>query len=137
MSNKIILKNNIQLLDLPKDLLELLKVKNLPSQNQALCLLSVKKRIIGIIIFIEVPPEIEILDFAVISEFQNQHFGTDLLYKLINFAKDKKFSKILLEVNEKNDKALHIYKKANFNEVGSRKEYYNNQDKAFLMEKII
>ena len=136
MCNKIIQKNNLVLTNFPEKILNVFEVKRIPKSNQAFLLLS-NKNTIGAIIFIEIFPEIEILDFAVVPSHQNKNFGSNLLEELILYAKEKKIKKVFLEVNHKNNKALHIYKKFDFHEVGIRKKYYNNQDNAILMEKII
>ena len=42
---------------------------------------------------------------------------------------------ISLEVNEENDAAINLYKKAGFEEVGIRKKYYNGKNNAIIMTK--
>ena len=42
---------------------------------------------------------------------------------------------ISLEVNELNNSAISLYKKAGFEEVGIRKKYYNGKDNAIIMTK--
>lgn len=44
-------------------------------------------------------------------------------------------SLITLEVNEKNEPAIHIYEKYGFKILGRRKKYYNNQFDAYIMTK--
>ena len=48
-------------------------------------------------------------------------------------AQKKNLQCITLEVNVKNENAIKLYKKYNFEEVGRRKKYYNNIDDAIIM----
>lgn len=86
--------------------------------------------------FIEVESHFEIVDLvniAVLSEFQREGIATMLInYVVININADK----ILLEVRETNEKAINFYKKNNFNEINRRKKYYGNED-AIIMERSI
>ena len=47
---------------------------------------------------------------------------------LINYCKNKGLLKINLEVNSSNTTAINLYKKWGFTQVGSRKNYYQNND---------
>ena len=64
---------------------------------------------------------------------RGNHIGSKMLEKIINLAKSKKLKNVTLEVNENNEKAIKLYKKYNFVEVGKRKKYYNNTDDAIIM----
>lgn len=55
---------------------------------------------------------------------------------LTNFCKNKRISKINLEVNSSNDTAINLYKKWNFKQVGIRKKYYKNGN-GLLFTKIL
>ena len=75
----------------------------------------------------------EISNIVVKKDFRNKGIGKILLEKIINESKKLKKDKIYLEVNEKNEIALGLYEKYNFEKVGKRKEYYNKKDDAILM----
>ena len=75
----------------------------------------------------------EISNIVVKKDFRNKGIGKILLEKIINESKKLKKDNIYLEVNEKNQIALGLYEKYNFEKVGKRKEYYNKKDDAILM----
>lgn len=75
----------------------------------------------------------EISNIVVKKDFRNKGIGKILLEKIINESKKLKKDNIYLEVNEKNEIALGLYEKYNFEKVGKRKEYYNKKDDAILM----
>ena len=76
---------------------------------------------------------IEIVNIEVLEKFRNQGHGTELLKKLISFAKDNNCKKINLEVSSNNLIAKHLYDKFNFEQNGLRKEYYKDGSDAILM----
>ena len=78
--------------------------------------------------------EAHIANIAVRKDKRNMKIGSELLEKLIEKAKENAKS-LTLEVNEKNEIAIHLYKKYDFTLVGKRKKYYNNKDDAYIMTK--
>lgn len=64
---------------------------------------------------------------------RKQGFAKFLLNELMIVAKEKNCSTITLEVNENNLPAIHLYELFQFQEVGKRKNYYQNGDTAILM----
>ncbi len=80
--------------------------------------------------------EAHIANIAVRKDLRNLKIGSKLLKALINEASTKVQS-ITLEVNEKNLPAICLYKKYGFETLGKRKNYYNNQDDAYIMTKYI
>ena len=77
--------------------------------------------------------EAHITNIVVKKDKRGKHIGTQLLKELINMAQKKNLQCITLEVNVKNENAIKLYKKYNFEEVGRRKKYYNNIDDAIIM----
>ena len=75
----------------------------------------------------------EILNIVVHKKYRRQGIASKLLEHLIEYSKQHEKQSIMLEVNVQNEIALGLYKKYNFEEVGKRKKYYNNQDDAILM----
>ncbi len=68
--------------------------------------------------------------------------GNGYAYKLLDFTvKQNMFrngSKVwYLEVRQSNDRAIKLYKKIGFVEVGQRKNYYQNKEDAILMKLMI
>lgn len=86
--------------------------------------------------FIEIENHFEITDIiniAVSEEYQKKLIATKLLNYVIN---ESKSTKLMLEVNERNFKAINFYKKHNFKEINRRKKYYGEND-AIIMEREI
>lgn len=74
-----------------------------------------------------------ITNIAVHPDYQRKGIGFALLEEMKKYAKDEKMLFLTLEVNEKNEKAISLYKKCGFQEVGRRKKYYHNKYDAILM----
>ncbi len=51
---------------------------------------------------------------------------------IINFCQNNQILKINLEVNSNNIKAINLYKKFGFKQVGNRKNYYSDGDGLLL-----
>ncbi len=84
--------------------------------------------------FVEIENHFEITDIiniAVLDRFQHNGIGLKLLDYVI---KNTDATKIMLEVNENNKKALNFYKKNKFIEINRRKNYYDGAD-AIIMER--
>lgn len=81
--------------------------------------------------------EAHLMNIVVKKEKRGKKIGKLLLENLIKISKDVKAKSITLEVNMKNEVAINLYKKFEFNEVGIRKKYYNNVDDALIMTKAI
>ena len=78
--------------------------------------------------------EAHITNIVVRKDKRNLKIGSTLLEALINKAKENS-TLITLEVNEPNAPAIHLYKKYNFQIVGTRKKYYDNKFDAYIMTK--
>lgn len=71
----------------------------------------------------------DVLDIAVIPEFQNKGIGS----KLLQFIGNKN---LILEVRKSNLNAIELYKKAGFKIISTRKNYYSNPiEDALIMER--
>ena len=81
--------------------------------------------------------ELEIYFIGVKLELRNKGVGKKFLRNIINLAKDRSATSVILEVNEKNTIALNIYKSLNFIGCGIRKNYYHKangrRDNALIM----
>ena len=77
--------------------------------------------------------EAELMNIVVKKNYRGQGYSLLMINFIINLCKEKKISKINLEVNSNNSIAINLYKKYNFTIVGLRKKYYNNIDDAILM----
>ena len=92
------------------------------------------EKIIGFAGIIILPDDVEITNIVTKKTERKKGIGKLLLDKLIEMALALK-KDISLEVNEKNEAAISLYKKAEFEEVGIRKKYYNRCENAIIMTK--
>lgn len=90
-------------------------------------------QIIGFAGILTIIDEANIMNIVIKKDKRKLGIGTLLLSKLILISKTQKLNSITLEVNENNKPAINLYKKFNFEQVGIRKNYYNNIDSAILM----
>jgi ribosomal-protein-alanine N-acetyltransferase len=88
--------------------------------------------------------ECHILTIGVAENFQNQGLASKLINFLIKHLEHqpKNCQRILLEVAESNLSAINLYKKFEFNQIGLRKNYYQNvaqerSDNALVFEKLL
>lgn len=111
-----------------------------------------QKNVLGYIVFYGTIESTDIFEVAIEKKYQWRGFGeilmTESMGKLSEDRKNLKgndlwenektdFSenKFLLEVNEKNVKALKLYKKIGFEEISIRKNYYGKDENAVIMIK--
>lgn len=92
------------------------------------------EKIVGFAGIIILPDDIEITNIVTKKTERKKGIGKLLLDKLIEMAFALK-KDISLEVNEKNEAAINLYKKVEFKEVGIRKKYYNGCENAIIMTK--
>lgn len=93
-----------------------------------------ENQIVGFAGVIILPDDVEITNIVTKKSERKKGIGKLLLDKLIQMAFELE-KDISLEVNEKNEAAINLYKKAGFKEVGIRKKYYNGIDNAIIMTK--
>ena len=74
----------------------------------------------------------ELMFIVIRKDFRNHGIAKLLLKNFIQITKEKSISCIQLEVNEKNEYAIKLYKDIGFKEVGLRKKYYMNKFDAIL-----
>ena len=68
--------------------------------------------------------ESHILNISIDPKHQNKGIGKQFVEYLIDIAKSKRASVIMLEVRPSNTLAINCYNAAGFNEIGCRKNYY-------------
>jgi len=92
--------------------------------------------VIGYAILMVALDEAHLLNFAVASEWQNQGIGRAFLGHMIEVARDAKAQIVYLEVRPSNSAARHLYRKAGFQQIAIRPEYYpamhGREDALFL-----
>ena len=76
------------------------------------------------------------LNNIVVKKTRRGHgLGGELLESLIDICYDRNLKSFTLEVNTKNEPAIHLYEKFGFKNLGIRKKYYNNTQDAYIMTK--
>ncbi|MCP4430309.1 MAG: ribosomal protein S18-alanine N-acetyltransferase [Gammaproteobacteria bacterium] len=84
--------------------------------------------------------ESHILNISVAENYQGHGIGKQFIEFLVDIARNKKASMILLEVRQSNMAAISCYHATGFNEIGCRKDYYpaeNGREDALLFAREI
>ncbi|ABU81760.1 ribosomal protein S18-alanine N-acetyltransferase [Ignicoccus hospitalis] len=85
----------------------------------------------------EVDKKLHLLNFAVDPQYRGLGIGSALLESLEKLAKKKGLKSIYLEVEEDNYRAMRLYKKMGFVEVGRIRKYYPWGKDAIVMVKEV
>ncbi|WP_196138442.1 ribosomal protein S18-alanine N-acetyltransferase [Aliikangiella sp. G2MR2-5] len=96
--------------------------------------------IIGFYILAQVLDELEILNIAVSPSLQGKGLGTLLMKDIRSLATRREVNTIFLEVRSSNLKAISLYKRAGFESIGIRKQYYrsdNGREDAIMMKLLL
>jgi len=95
-----------------------------------------KPKIIGYIIAIrDVRDRVNIINFLIKKEYQNKGYGSYLFQSTLELIKSfQEIKKIILTVKKNNWIAIRLYQKFKFQIVQEIKNYYSNQESAYLME---
>ena len=64
---------------------------------------------------------------------RNLGIGSKMLEYLIDFSKNQNVTSLTLEVKESNEIAIHLYEKNKFKKIGTRKNYYAENENAIIM----
>lgn len=92
-------------------------------------------RIIGFACLKVILDEADIMNIVVRKSFRRNNIGSVLMEHLISYSKNLNLKTITLEVNENNLSAIHLYDKFDFDNIGIRKKYYNDESDAIIMSK--
>jgi len=96
-----------------------------------------QKRIEAFGMFFEASNFLDLYSLFVSPKFRKLGIATTIINYAVDHCKKKNLVKIVLEVNEKNTKAINFYIGKNFTKTGRRKNYYQlgeNYYDAILME---
>lgn len=89
---------------------------------------------VGLINYYLMYERAELININVSLDYQNQKIGSKLIEFMLEECKNKDIKSITLEVKETNTKAINLYTKYGFKQIGIRKGYYQGID-GILMEK--
>ena len=90
-------------------------------------------KVIGYLISEIILDEVHLYKIVVSKENQKNKVGSELLRFMLEECKKLNKIRVCLEVDSENRKAINLYEKFSFVNVGNRKKYYGNKD-AFLMD---
>lgn len=109
----------------------------LASERACLCVLDGEGRVMGYAAMKLIPPEAEVLNVAVRPDLAGHGWGKKLMAYLHESAARAQCDRIALEVSEKNEPAIRLYRGCGYQIVGRRPKYYNDGSSALLMESKI
>ena len=92
--------------------------------------------LVGYIISKITYPETNILNLTVKKSFRKKGIGKALIELIISNARLRNSENIILEVRANNTDAQSLYKKLNFEVIGTRKDYYeskNGREDAYVL----
>jgi ribosomal-protein-alanine N-acetyltransferase len=92
--------------------------------------------LVGYIISKITYPETHILNLTVKKNFRKKGIGKALIELIISDARLRNSENIILEVRANNTDAQSLYKKLNFEIIGTRKDYYeskNDREDAYVL----
>lgn len=81
-------------------------------------------KIIGYVILSVIADEAELLDIAVLAEYEGKGVASLLLSNALNYALQQGANKCFLEVRDNNEAAISLYKHYGFEDLYTRKNYY-------------
>jgi ribosomal-protein-alanine N-acetyltransferase len=84
--------------------------------------------LVGYFLVMYVVDEAHLLDVAVAAPRQHMGLGRYLLDQIVARTRARGMESILLEVRPTNERALQVYKRYGFAEIGRRKGYYPAHD---------
>jgi len=80
--------------------------------------------------------ETDMMNIAVHPDYRKQGIATNLINILVDELSQRGSHSLMLEVRASNERAISVYKKLEFIEVGRRKNYYRNpKEDALIMRK--
>ena len=94
-----------------------------------------REQLVGLVVVTHAGGDAELLNISVAPQFQRKGIGQCLLEHAVKCVKDKA-DMLFLEVRVSNRKAIELYAREGFFEVGQRKNYYptvNGHEDALLM----
>jgi ribosomal-protein-alanine N-acetyltransferase len=98
------------------------------SGHEARGLRNKSEDLLGYFVLMSVLDEMHLLNFSIAAEYQRQGLARILLDKMSECAREKNILSVLLEVRVSNQRAVDVYQRYGFTEIGRRKGYYPATD---------
>lgn len=111
--------------------------EELASPRSYLAVHEEEGRVAGYAGYQRIPPEAQVTTVAVRPDLAGRGLGRRLVGHLVESARREGLTRMTLEVSEKNEPALKLYKTAGFKVVGRRAKFYNDASDALLMDLIL
>jgi [ribosomal protein S18]-alanine N-acetyltransferase len=89
--------------------------------------------VIGFVVAHVIGEEWEIENLVVAPHSRNQGIGGALVTAVIQVARARSATRLMLEVRESNTAARSLYRKLGFNESGRREDYYSTPAEAAIL----
>lgn len=99
-------------------------VDSLNSNYEAWVLRDQNGELLGYFLLMAIVDEAHLLNVAVAARMQGQGLGRVLLNQAVACARGLGMESVLLEVRPSNERALRIYERYGFKQIGRRKGYY-------------
>jgi ribosomal-protein-alanine N-acetyltransferase len=99
-------------------------VDSLAAGHQGVCLRAVDGTLFGYFLLMPVVDEAHLLNVCVTPEMQGNGLGVQLLEEVVRVSRAQGMGGVLLEVRPSNMRALRIYERFGFEQIGRRKGYY-------------
>jgi ribosomal-protein-alanine N-acetyltransferase len=99
-------------------------IDSLKQEYQAWVLRDQSHELLGYFLIMAIVDEAHLLNVAVARKQQGKGLGRFLLNQSVACARGQGMESMLLEVRPSNTRALEIYQRYGFNEIGRRKGYY-------------
>ncbi len=100
----------------------------------------IENKVGGFCFFKKIDNYVEIYSIFVVPTHRKKGVARQFIKSCVEFCKQEKLNKIILDVNETNLHAINFYRKNNFLFCGKRKNYYRIMEKfydAFTMQLIL
>ncbi len=110
--------------------------EELDNHNSTYILAKINNEIVGFAGIKIIMDEADIMNIVTKKFYRNQGIGTLLLENLISLSIQLNLTSLSLEVNENNLPAIRLYKKFGFKNLGTRKNYYQNQNAIIMTKKL-
>jgi glutathione synthase/RimK-type ligase-like ATP-grasp enzyme/ribosomal protein S18 acetylase RimI-like enzyme len=108
--------------------------KSIYSNFQENIIIEKNSNPIGSMVLFKYSKSLRIYSIAISAEFKNKGYGDYLLKYAMGFAKQHQYEKILIEVNENNQKLVNWYKHKGFQAIAQIEDYYEKGQSAIKME---